>query len=119
MYSQKISSLGLAVLASIILVAPSVSSGRHQRPDQQCAGTSTETWVADGTAPVPPYPPQPKSSANSRSTLVADGTAPVPPYPPPPKGNTSANSESTLVADGTAPVPPYPPKPTNSMFRPV
>ncbi len=120
MYSQNLSSLGLAVLASIVLVAPSVSSGRHQGPDRHCVGTSTKTWVADWTAPVPPYPTRPpKSSANSRSTLVADGTAPVPPYPPPPKRDTSANSESTLVADGTAPVPPYPPKPTNSMFRPV
>jgi len=83
MYSQKLSSLGLAVLASIVLVVPSVTSRRHQGPDQQCAGTSTETWVADGGAPVPPYtpPPPPKASANTRSPLVADGGAPVPPYP--------------------------------------
>jgi len=118
MYSQKLSSLGLAVLASIVLVAPSVSSGRHQRPDQQCDGSSTKTWVADGGAPVPPYPTRPpKSSANSRSILVADGGAPVPPYPPPPpKRNGSANSQRTLVADGGAPVPPYPPKPTNAQI---
>src|SRR5258705_373263 len=56
MYSQKLSSLGLAVLASIVLVAPSLTSTRHQRADRQCAGTSSKTWVADGTAPVPPYP---------------------------------------------------------------
>ena len=92
MYSQKLSSLGLAVLASIVLVAPSVISGRHQRPDQQCEGSSTKTWVADGGAPVPPYPP------------------------PPPKRNGSANSQRTLVADGGAPVPPYPPKPTNAQI---
>ena len=92
MYSQKLSSLGLAVLASIVLVAPSVSSGRHQRPDQQCSGTSTKTWVADGGAPVPSYPP------------------------PPPKRNGSANSQPTLLADGRAPVPTYPPKPTSAKF---
>lgn len=34
---------------------------------------------ADGTAPVPPYPPRPTK------VIVADGGAPVPNYPPPPK----------------------------------
>ncbi len=121
MYSQKLSSLGLAVVASIVLVAPSLTSTRHQRADHQCTGTSSKTWVADGTAPVPPYPPRPqKSSANSGSTLVADGTAPVPPYPPPPpKRNGSANSQPRLMTDGTAPVPPYPPKPTSAKFLAV
>lgn len=120
MHSQKRSTLGLVVVASVVLVSLSVTSTRHQRPHQQCSDASSKTWIADGTAPVPPYPTRPpKSSASSRSTLVADGTAPVPPYPPIPKRNTSATSESTLVADGTAPVPPYPPKPRNSMFRPV
>jgi hypothetical protein len=123
MYTQKLSSLGLAVVASIVLVGPSVSSGRHQRPDQQCAGTSTETLVADGGAPVPVYPPKPpkrKGSTNSQPTLLADGGAPVPSYPPPPpKRNGSANSQPALVADGGAPVPPYPPRPTNAKFLAV
>lgn len=88
MYSQKLSGLGLAVLASIVLVAPSVSSGLHQRPDHQCAGTSTKTLVVDGGAPVPSYPPPPKrsGSANSQPTLLADGGAPVPTYPTKPSG---------------------------------
>jgi hypothetical protein len=114
MYSQKLSSLGLAVLASIVLVAPSVSSGLRQRPDQECAGT-TKTWVADGGAPVPNYPPKPpkrSGSVSSQPTLLADGGAPVPNYPPPPpRRNGSADSQPTLQADGGAPVPNYPPPP--------
>jgi hypothetical protein len=87
MYSQKLSSLGLAVLTSIALVV-SVTSRRQQGPDPQCAGTSTKMWVAEGGAPVPPYPPPPKPpkrslSTNAQAVLVAEGGAPVPPYPPP------------------------------------
>ena len=106
MYSQKLSSLGLAVLASIVLVAPSVSSGLRQRPDQECAGT-TKTWVADGGAPVPNYPPKPpkrSGSVSSQPTLLADGGAPVPPVPTKPPANYT-------IADGGAPVPPVPPPP--------
>jgi hypothetical protein len=106
MYSQKLSSLGLAVLASIVLVAPSVSSGRHQRPDRS-AGTTTGTWVADGGAPVPPVPTKPPVNYT-----IADGGAPVPPVPlPPRKRNGSSNSQPTVLADGGAPVPPVPTKP--------
>ena len=91
MYSQRLSNWGLAVLASIILVALSVTLTRPQGPDQQCSRTSTKTLIADGGAPVPPYPPSPKR-------------------------NGSSNSQPTLLADGGAPVPPYPPKPTNTQF---
>jgi hypothetical protein len=123
MYFQKLSSLGLAVLASISLVAPSVTLRPQPGPDPQCSGTSTKTWVADGGAPVPSYPPPPPKrsvSINSQPTLLADGGAPVPSYPPPPpKRSFSANSQPALVADGGAPVPPYPPKPSNAKFLAV
>ena len=102
---QKLSSFGLAVLASISLVAPSVATRGQQRPEQKCAGASAETWVADGGAPVPPVPPPPKrnGSANPQLTLLADGGAPVPPVPTKPPA-------SYTIADGGAPVPPVPPK---------
>lgn len=105
MYSQKLSSLGLAVLASFVLAAPSVSSGPHQRPDQQRAGTCTETWVADGGAPVPPVPTKPPANYT-----IADGGAPVPPVPPPPRLSSTVTPQANLTADGGAPVPPVPPK---------
>ena len=84
MYSQKLSSVGLAVVTSIILVAPSVTSRRPQGPDQRSSSASTKTLVADGGAPVPPYPPKQPGSGSSQPTLLADGGAPVPPYPPKP-----------------------------------
>jgi len=105
MYSRKLSSLVLAVFASITLSAPSLSSTDQVRRDQQSNGTSAQPWVADGGAPVPPYP-QPPASDRPRSTMVADGGAPVPPYPQPPR---SPKPQLTLLADGGAPVPPYPP----------
>ena len=125
MYFHKISSLGLAVLVSIAVVAPSVTSRRQQGPDPRCAGTSTKMWVPDGRGPVPPYlPPLPKRvlSANSQPDLMAEGGAPVPPYPPPPKPPTrslSTNSQPTLMANGGAAVQPYPPPPSNDEFPAV
>jgi len=105
MYSQKRSSWGLAVLASIALVAPSVATRGHQRVDQS-AETTTGTWVADGGAPVPPVPTKPPANYT-----IADGGAPVPPVPPPPKRlSSTVTPQANLTADGGAPVPPVPPK---------
>jgi|SRR5713226_3125956 len=106
MYSRKLSSLVLAVLTSIALGAPSVSSTDQQQHRRQLVGApvSVHPQVADGGAPVPPVPtPIPPSN------LTADGGAPVPPVPPP-------VPMSNLTADGGAPVPPVPHvRPTNSM----
>ena len=127
---HKISSLSLAALVSITFVTPLIISRREQRPDPQCAGTSTKVWVVvEGGAPVPPYPPPPPPpmpptrglSSNSQPTLMAEGGAPVPPYPPPPPPpmpptrSLSANSQPALMAEGGAPVPPYPPPPPPPM----
>jgi len=126
MYSQKVISLVLVVFASIVLVAPSVSATDQPRHDGQSLPALVTPQVADGGAPVPPYPHKLYSKA-----LIADGGAPVPPYPKPrvinlmadggarvppyPKSPIagsplSANPQATLSADGGAPVPPYPPK---------
>jgi hypothetical protein len=85
MHFQKLSSLVLAVFASVVLVAPSVSSTDQPRHDGQS--------LAAGGAPVPPVP-----HFKQHKTLVADGGAPVPPVPP--------IVPSNLVVDGGAPVPP-------------
>ena len=67
------------------------------------AGVSPLNWkahsrsMADGGAPMPPWPPQ--------TQLVADGGAPMPPWPKLP-------SKLTLVADGGAPMPPWPTAPS-------
>jgi len=109
MYFQKLSSFGVAVLASISLVAPSVATRGQQRPDQKCAGASAETWVADGGAPVPPVPPPPRlsSTVTPQANLTADGGAPVPPVPP--------KQPQPSIADGGAPVPPLPPGPKGQL----
>ena len=104
MYFRKLSSLVLAAFASFVLVMPSTRSTSQLNHNQKSKGISTQPWVADGGAPVPPYP-KPPASANLKSTVVADGGAPVPPYPPP----VSGLPQLVLLADGGAPVPPYPP----------
>ena len=118
MNSQKLSSVVLAGFAAIVLVVLFASStGQTQHHKQfgiapahfQLADGGApppippKALVADGGAPVPPYPPNPSSA------LTADGGAPVPPYPP--NSNTR-----TLTADGGAPVPPYPPNPSAANF---
>ena len=129
MYFQKRSSLVLAVLASLSLVAPSVATRGQQRPDQKWAGASAETLVPDGGAPVSNHSPAPKrnGSANAQSTLLADGGAPVPPVPTkPPANNTIADGGAPVppvpprqpqpsIADGGAPVPPLPPGPKGQL----
>ena len=101
MYFQKLSSLGLAVLASLSLVAPSVATRGHQMVDQSVE-TTTGTWVADGGAPVPPVPTKPPANYT-----IADGGAPVPPVPP--------KQPQPSIADGGAPVPPLPPGPKGQL----
>jgi hypothetical protein len=129
MYSQKLNKLVL-VFTSIAIVAPSVSATHQPRHDGQSLHAPVSHQVADGGAPVPPYPP-----VSFSKTLVADGGAPVPPYPKPrsiylmtdggapvppyPKSpfagpSFSANPQATLSADGGAPVPPYPPNPSTA-----
>jgi hypothetical protein len=132
MYFRKLSSLVLAAFASFVLVAPSISSTDQPRHDQQVLGVPFHPQVADGGAPVPPYPPK-----SSFRALTADGGAPVPPYPkapainltadggapvpsypqpPIPAPSVSSKPQSTLLADGGAPVPPYPPKSASVNF---
>jgi hypothetical protein len=103
MYFRKVSTLVLVAL--FVLVVTSTRSMGQLSHDQQSNGTSTHSWVADGGAPVRPYP-KPPAAANARSTVVADGGAPVPPYPQPP---VSGRPQLIQLADGGAPVPPYPP----------
>ncbi|SRR6266849_4421394 len=98
MHFQKLSSLVLVVLTSIVLVAPSVTSTDRPRHDGRAVAVPNQPQVADGGAPVPPVPPIKQPNA-----LVADGGAPVPPVPPP-------IPNSNLTADGGAPVPPVPHK---------
>jgi hypothetical protein len=43
-------------------------------------------WVADGGAPMPPWPP----NQTSKTTLIADGGAPMPPWPTAPSPNRFA-----------------------------
>ena len=90
MYIQKLSSLVLAAFASIVLVAPSVSSTDQPRHDEQSPAAPVQRPVADGGAPVPPVP-----HFKQHKTLVADGGAPVPPVP-------HKVSLNTFVADGGA-----------------
>jgi hypothetical protein len=105
MYFRKVSSLVLAAFASFVLVVTSTRSTGRLSHDEQSNGTSNHPWVADGGAPVPPYP-KPPAAPNLASTVVADGGAPVPPYPHP---RVSGHPQLVLLADGGAPVPPYPP----------
>jgi hypothetical protein len=105
MYLRKLSSLVLGVFASFVLVVSSTRSTGRLSHDQQSNGTSTHPCVADGGAPVPPYP-KPPATINLKSTVIADGGLPVSPYPQPP---VSGNPQLVLLADGGAPVPPYPP----------
>ena len=105
MYFRNLSSLVLAAFASFVLVVTSTSSTGQPSRHQQSNGASAQPLVADGGAPVPPYP-KPPAAANARSTVIADGGAPVPPYPQPP---VSGRPQLILLADGGAPVPPYPP----------
>jgi hypothetical protein len=93
MHFQKLSSLVLAVFASVVLVAPSVSSTDQPRHDGQSLAAPVQHPVADGGTPVPPVP-----HFKQHKTFVADGGAPVPPVPP--------IVPSNLVVDGGAPVPP-------------
>lgn len=138
MKSHKLSSVVLAVFAAIVLVAPSASSTDQRQHHDQLGIAPGHSQLADGGAPVPPYPPKPPLVAltadggapvppyppNPSSALTADGGAPVPPYPPnppyPPQfvfpATDSVNSHPTLVADGGAPVPPYPPIPPAANF---
>jgi len=104
MYIQKLSSLVLAAFASIVLVAPSVSSTDQPRHDGQSLAAPVQRAVADGGAPVPPVP-----HFKQHKTLVADGGAPVPPVP-------HKVSLNTFIADGGAPVPPVPHKVSLNMF---
>ncbi len=53
MYLHKLSSLVLAAFASIVLVAPSVSSTDQPRHDGQSPAAPVQRPVADGGAPVP------------------------------------------------------------------
>ena len=80
------------------LVVLSGYSTRHQWKGGQGGVNPSQTQVADGGAPAPPYP--------KPVTLTADGGAPAPPYPKP----------ATLIADGGAPAPPYPKLSTRSSF---
>jgi hypothetical protein len=135
MYSQKLSTLLLAVFASIVLVVSSVSSTDQPRHDDDSLVAPIQPQVADGGAPVPPYPPKshfraliadggapvPPYPKPRVINLTADGGAPVPPYPKPPipVRSLSANPQATLSADGGAPVPPYPPKSSGAKFLTV
>ena len=97
MHASKFRSL---ISASLLLIISSSLYFRHDPQHKQLlARTPAHLQVlnvtADGTGPVPPYPP------TQLLNLIADGTGPVPPYPP--------TQLLSLIADGTGPVPPYPP----------
>jgi hypothetical protein len=62
-------------------------------------------WVADGGAPMPPWPKPPL-----KPRLLADGGAPMPPWPP------KQTSRPTLIADGGAPMPPWPTPPSPKLM---
>ena len=85
---RNVFSLIFAAFTSLVVLAG--YSTRHQWNGGQVRANPSQTHLADGGAPAPPYP--------KPSTLTADGGAPAPPYPKP----------STLTADGGAPAPPYP-----------
>jgi hypothetical protein len=97
MHAWKLRSL---ISASLLLIISSSLYPRHDPQQKQLlvsapAQMQVLNLVADGTGPVPPFPP------TQLLNLVADGTGPVPPYPP--------TQLLNLVADGTGPVPPFPP----------
>jgi hypothetical protein len=64
-------------------------------------GKGHSKWVADGGAPMPPWP-----KPALKPSLLADGGAPMPPWPP------NLTSQTTLIADGGAPMPPWPTPPS-------
>jgi hypothetical protein len=78
----------LCVAALTLVMYRAGASSVNLKPNSQ--------WMADGGAPMPPWPPKPQ--------LVADGGAPMPPWPPKPQ----------LVADGGAPMPPWPKAPATN-----
>src|SRR5258708_21522065 len=86
MHASKLRSL---ISASLLLITSSFFCFAHHPQHQQ----QVLNRVADGTGPVPPYPP-------TQLSLMADGTGPVPPYPP---------TQLSLMSDVTGPVPPSPP----------
>ncbi len=110
MNSQKI--LGSIQVATLSFAVSLVGNASFLHVDKigRLVPTNQYGYIADGGAPVPPYPKPPV--ATNSNLVIADGGAPVPPYPQPP---VAANS-SLVIADGGAPVPPYPKPPaaTNS-----
>src|SRR5260370_9600201 len=94
MHASKLRSL---ISASLLLITSSFFCFAHHPQHQQ----QVLNRVADGTGPVPPYPP------TQLQNRVADGTGPVPPYPP---------TQLILLPDGTGPFPPHPPNSLNAHF---
>jgi hypothetical protein len=103
MKSQKV--LG-SIQAATLLLSPLFATSGFRRVGTigKAFATNEHRYIADGGAPVPPYPPQMTNS----TIVIADGGAPVPPYPP------QISNSTIVIADGGAPVPPYPPQITNS-----
>jgi len=102
MHAWKLRSL---ISASLLLIISSSLYFRHDPQYKQLlvsapAQLQVPNLVADGTGPVPPFPPTQVLS------LMADGTGPVPPFPP--------TQVLSLMADGTGPVPPFPPNSLNA-----
>jgi len=84
---RNVFSLIFAAFTSLVVLAG--YSTRHQWNGGQVRVNPSQTHLADGGAPAPPYP--------KPSTLTADGGAPAPPYPKP---STKVLSLVTLTADG-------------------
>ena len=82
MHFQKLSSLVLVVLTSIVLVAPSVTSTDRPRHDGRAVAVPNQPQVADGGAPVPPVPHK-----SFFKTLIADGGASIALLAKPPMTN--------------------------------
>jgi len=89
MNSQKI--LTSIQTATLLLSAPLFATPGFLHADTigNPVPSSERRYIADGGAPVPPYPKPPV--ATNSDIVIADGGAPVPPYPKPPMA-VSSNS---------------------------
>jgi len=88
MNSQKICrSIQVATLSFAIPLF-ATASFLHFEKIVRLVPTNKYRYIADGGAPVPPYPPKPPVAAKSNQ-MIADGGAPVPPYPKPPAATTT------------------------------
>ncbi len=83
MNAQKACRSVAAVFGSILLVAclPATVGSKINAHGARHVESIVSPVIADGGAPVPPYPKPPMFKDQ---TFIADGGAPVPPYPKPP-----------------------------------